>query len=159
MSRIAAVRGTQLFRLSVPGLSLRSLAAASNMADVPVVDAQETVDLQQKEGFTYLDVRTQDEFSAGHAPGAVCIPVMLRGEAGEGPTLGALAQRTLNTTAHRRAADPLQPPRERRALAGRRHRASRAARSSAAGTPPQLQRLFTPGPCLCRRHAAQPRIP
>jgi rhodanese-related sulfurtransferase len=36
-------------------------------------------------GWTYLDVRTEEEFEAGHVPGAVNVPVMLRGPDGMQP--------------------------------------------------------------------------
>lgn len=45
--------------------------------------ASEALDLLQKQGYEYLDVRTVEEFQAGHAPGAVNIPVMVRGPGGE----------------------------------------------------------------------------
>lgn len=35
-----------------------------------------------KEGYTYLDVRTVDEFKAGHAAGAVNIPIFIATPAG-----------------------------------------------------------------------------
>lgn len=35
-----------------------------------------------KEGFTYLDVRTQEEFTAGHAKGSVNIPLFFKTSAG-----------------------------------------------------------------------------
>src|SRR5580700_7215495 len=37
------------------------------------------------EGWTYVDVRTAQEFEAGHPPGAVNVPVMLAGGAGMTP--------------------------------------------------------------------------
>lgn len=39
----------------------------------------------EKEGFVYLDVRTPEEFKAGHAKGAVNIPLLLNGPAGREP--------------------------------------------------------------------------
>lgn len=39
----------------------------------------------KNEGYLYLDVRTEEEFNAGHAPGAFNIPVVFRGAAGMGP--------------------------------------------------------------------------
>ncbi|OGQ04385.1 MAG: hypothetical protein A2W61_07370 [Deltaproteobacteria bacterium RIFCSPLOWO2_01_44_7] len=35
-----------------------------------------------KEGYTYLDVRTVEEFQAGHAKGAVNVPIILKTPAG-----------------------------------------------------------------------------
>jgi rhodanese-related sulfurtransferase len=37
---------------------------------------------RMKEGWTYVDVRTAQEFEAGHPPGAVNVPVMLAGGGG-----------------------------------------------------------------------------
>lgn len=37
------------------------------------------------EGYTYVDVRTEEEFSAGHPAGAVNVPFMLAGVAGMEP--------------------------------------------------------------------------
>jgi rhodanese-related sulfurtransferase len=37
------------------------------------------------EGFTYLDVRTEEEFEDGHPTGAVNVPVMIQGAAGLEP--------------------------------------------------------------------------
>ena len=39
-------------------------------------------ELLDSDGFAYLDVRTVEEFEAGHAPGAFNIPVAFRGPAG-----------------------------------------------------------------------------
>ena len=36
------------------------------------------------EGYTYLDVRTVEEFAAGHVPDAINIPVLVRNPAGPG---------------------------------------------------------------------------
>ncbi|WIA22578.1 hypothetical protein OEZ86_009564 [Tetradesmus obliquus] len=46
------------------------------MADVKHVPPTEAAELL-KTGYTYLDVRTPEEFAAGHAEGAVNIPFML----------------------------------------------------------------------------------
>ena len=40
--------------------------------------------LEAGEGYTYLDVRTAEEFVAGHVPGAVNIPVLVRRPGGGG---------------------------------------------------------------------------
>ena len=40
--------------------------------------------LDSSEGYTYVDVRTVEEFQAGHVPSAVNIPVMLPNPAGPG---------------------------------------------------------------------------
>jgi rhodanese-related sulfurtransferase len=37
------------------------------------------------EGYTYVDVRTEEEFAAGHPEGAVNVPVMLPGPSGMQP--------------------------------------------------------------------------
>ncbi len=41
--------------------------------------------LESTEGAIYLDVRTPEEYAAGHAPGAYNIPYLLRGPAGAQP--------------------------------------------------------------------------
>jgi rhodanese-related sulfurtransferase len=47
-------------------------------------------------GWIYLDVRTVEEFDAGHAPGASNIPIMTRGPAGMTPNaeFASVVQRT-----------------------------------------------------------------
>ncbi|EFN53793.1 hypothetical protein CHLNCDRAFT_136465 [Chlorella variabilis] len=42
------------------------------------VDAESAGSLVSKSGYVLLDVRTPEEFSSGHAPGAVNIPFMVR---------------------------------------------------------------------------------
>ena len=42
------------------------------------VSPHEAYDLMQKSGYTYVDVRSVEEFEAGHPQGAVNIPLMLR---------------------------------------------------------------------------------
>ncbi|HLK41181.1 MAG TPA: rhodanese-like domain-containing protein [Polyangiaceae bacterium] len=46
------------------------------MADVKRISPQEANGLMS-EGWTYVDVRTVEEFEAGHPPGAVNVPLML----------------------------------------------------------------------------------
>ncbi|EFJ46214.1 hypothetical protein VOLCADRAFT_105650 [Volvox carteri f. nagariensis] len=41
--------------------------------------------LLKEEGYNYLDVRTAEEFSAGHAPSAVNVPVVFLGSGGMSP--------------------------------------------------------------------------
>jgi len=41
--------------------------------------------LDSGQGYVYLDVRTVEEFEAGHVPGARNIPFMIRGSAGMAP--------------------------------------------------------------------------
>jgi rhodanese-related sulfurtransferase len=38
-----------------------------------------------QEGYTYIDVRTQEEFDQGHPPGAVNIPIAFAGPSGMAP--------------------------------------------------------------------------
>jgi rhodanese-related sulfurtransferase len=48
------------------------------MSEVRKVSAEEGKKLVD-EGYTYLDVRTEEEYAAGHAAGAVNVPFMLSG--------------------------------------------------------------------------------
>ncbi len=45
-----------------------------------------------QEGFSFLDVRTVEEFEAGHVPGAYNVPLMLRGDGGMEPNPEFAAQ-------------------------------------------------------------------
>jgi rhodanese-related sulfurtransferase len=51
------------------------------MAGAPRISPQEAND-KLAEGFTYVDVRTTEEFGDGHPAGAVNVPVMLAGAGG-----------------------------------------------------------------------------
>lgn len=55
------------------------------MSDVPRISPAEAHAKMNDEGFTYVDVRTEDEFEAGHPAGAVNVPVMLAGANGMEP--------------------------------------------------------------------------
>eukprot|EP00884_Botryococcus_braunii_P008731 jgi/Botrbrau1/1785/Bobra.0217s0040.1 len=69
-------------RLSNPlSLKKRCMASAAGFGEVPVTKAQELV----QGGTTYLDVRTEGEFVAGHVPGAINVPFMLSGPGGMTP--------------------------------------------------------------------------
>ena len=46
------------------------------MSDVPRISPSEAHRLMKDEAFTYVDVRTEGEFSAGHPEGAVNVPLM-----------------------------------------------------------------------------------
>ena len=48
----------------------------------PLVQALEALTKITDDGFTYVDVRTAEEFKAGHAPGAVNVAVSIPGPAG-----------------------------------------------------------------------------
>lgn len=52
---------------------------------VESVTPQEAKRLMDEEGYTYLDVRTKEEFVQGHPQGALLIPAFLRGPAGFEP--------------------------------------------------------------------------
>jgi rhodanese-related sulfurtransferase len=54
------------------------------MADVTRISPQEA-SAKLAEGWTYVDVRTVEEFEAGHAPGAVNVPLMHAGGGGMTP--------------------------------------------------------------------------
>lgn len=44
----------------------------------PTVSVEEANKLYAA-GHTYLDVRTDEEYVQGHAPGSLCVPVMIKG--------------------------------------------------------------------------------
>lgn len=46
------------------------------MSDVPRISPSEAHRLMKDEGFTYVDVRTEEEFGAGHPEGAINVPLM-----------------------------------------------------------------------------------
>jgi rhodanese-related sulfurtransferase len=51
------------------------------------IDPEEARELlESRTGYIYLDVRSQEEFAAGHPPGAVNIPLLVRHPAGPGLT-------------------------------------------------------------------------
>ena len=53
--------------------------------DIPQVDPNEAYRLVREEGYVYLDVRTPEEFAAGHPAGAVLVPVLFRRPEGSYP--------------------------------------------------------------------------
>ena len=53
--------------------------------DIRRIDPEEARRLlDSQEGYTYLDVRTEEEFAAGHVPSAVNIPVVEKNPMGPG---------------------------------------------------------------------------
>ena len=53
--------------------------------DIKRIDPEEAKALLDSgEGYTYLDVRSKEEFSEGHVPGAVNIPVAVKNSMGPG---------------------------------------------------------------------------
>lgn len=54
------------------------------MSNVKLVSPEETVQLIS-EGYTYVDVRSEPEFEAGHVPGALNVPLNMAGPAGMVP--------------------------------------------------------------------------
>ncbi len=46
------------------------------MSDVPRISPSEAHRLMKDEAFTYVDVRTEEEFSAGHPESAINVPLM-----------------------------------------------------------------------------------
>lgn len=55
------------------------------MSDVPRISPAEAHAKMKDEAFTYVDVRTEEEFEAGHPEGAVNVPSMLAGPSGMTP--------------------------------------------------------------------------
>lgn len=58
------------------------MSAAAPAAPPPVVTAEETQQLLDSGAAAYVDVRTPEEFAAGHVPGAVNVPVAVVGPSG-----------------------------------------------------------------------------
>lgn len=54
------------------------------MADVKIVSPEETAQLLEQ-GYTYVDVRSEPEFEAGHVPGAWNVPLNQQGPGGMVP--------------------------------------------------------------------------
>ena len=53
--------------------------------EVKRIDPEEARELLESgEGYTYLDVRSREEFASGHVPGAVNVPLMNRHPSGTG---------------------------------------------------------------------------
>ena len=63
------------------------------MADPTRISPQEA-SAKLAEGWTYVDVRTTQEFEAGHPPGAVNAPIMLAGDGGMVPNPDFVAAMT-----------------------------------------------------------------
>ena len=61
------------------------------MSDVPRLSPAEAHSRMKDEAFTYVDVRTEEEFEAGHPEGAVNVPLMLAGADGMTPNPDFLA--------------------------------------------------------------------
>ena len=55
------------------------------MSDPARISPAEAFAKMKDEAFTYVDVRTEEEFEAGHPDGAVNVPLMLSGAAGMAP--------------------------------------------------------------------------
>jgi rhodanese-related sulfurtransferase len=55
------------------------------MSDVPRISPAEAHSKMKDEAFTYVDVRTEEEFEAGHPEGAVNVPLMRNGATGMEP--------------------------------------------------------------------------
>jgi rhodanese-related sulfurtransferase len=63
------------------------------MSDIKRVSPQEALELQ-KDGWTYVDVRTEPEFEAGHPSGAFNVPLSHAGAGGMTPNPDFLAVMT-----------------------------------------------------------------
>lgn len=83
---------------SAPPPSLKALTLALVLLEpmsglsFPSVPAQEASQLLAQGQYTYLDVRTPEEFAQGHVTGAVNIPVMVTGSSGLEKSDGFLEQ-------------------------------------------------------------------
>ncbi len=64
-----------LIPLLVIGIVLAGCSSASEKADFRQVDSAAAMELMDTESdYIILDVRTREEFAAGHIPNAICIP-------------------------------------------------------------------------------------
>lgn len=64
-----------LVLLLVVGIVLAGCNAVSSPANFRHVDSSTAMELMESESdYVILDVRTHEEFAAGHIPGAICIP-------------------------------------------------------------------------------------
>ncbi|KXZ47574.1 hypothetical protein GPECTOR_34g733 [Gonium pectorale] len=70
----------------------RSISASRVMAVHKDALPQEAQQLLKGEGYKYLDVRTTEEFAAGHAPSSVNVPVVFLGSGGMSPNPAFLAE-------------------------------------------------------------------
>ncbi|KAG2485539.1 hypothetical protein HYH03_015709 [Edaphochlamys debaryana] len=61
-------------------------------APIREVTPQEALELIQSQGYSYLDVRTPEEWAAGHPPGSINVPVISMGPAGRLPNTGFNAE-------------------------------------------------------------------
>src|SRR5262245_16743569 len=68
-----------------PSDRFRALHASTARKAVKEVNPTEASDLMKKEGYVYIDVRTEPEFAGGHAEGALNIPVFAPGPGGMAP--------------------------------------------------------------------------
>jgi len=55
------------------------------------ISPEEAKELLEGQGYIYLDVRTEEEFEAGHVPGAKNVPILQRGPMGMQPNEEFLA--------------------------------------------------------------------
>jgi rhodanese-related sulfurtransferase len=55
------------------------------MGDIPRISPSEAHAKMKDEAYAYVDVRTEDEFAAGHPEGAFNVPLMLAGASGMTP--------------------------------------------------------------------------
>lgn len=63
---------------------------------VPRISPSEAQEKMEREGYVYVDVRTEEEFRAGHPAGAVNVPFMLASDDGMRPNpdfLSAMRER------------------------------------------------------------------
>jgi rhodanese-related sulfurtransferase len=52
------------------------------VAEIKNTSVEEAQRLLAEEGYSYLDVRTEEEFEAGHVPGALNVPINVQGPGG-----------------------------------------------------------------------------
>ena len=74
LSLMAVVTALTVNFFSPAGISLIQTDSASNSPDVTIVDLETVQKIATLENVVVVDARSQEQYQAGHIPGAVCLP-------------------------------------------------------------------------------------